>query len=491
MFKLVIDLLPKQTIAWDYLESGEITELGYGGAAGGGKSYLDCFVALFVAKTFPGCRVGLGRKELKNLKATTLTTFFKIVSEQNLRNFIKYNEQSGIIYFANGTQDLKNPFVGGSEIVLIDTAHQPSDPLYTTLGGKELSGMIVDESNESPTKAIEILKTRVGRLNWRPEWKKQLEKYDMFRIWDDGKNQNGEIVRDPKWILKPFFLETFNPDKGRVYNDFYKPFKNGTEKPYRKFVPALPCDNPHLPSQYIESLKRSDNITRERLLYGNFDYDDDQAKLFNYDKILDIFTNFVEKKTNKYITCDVARMGRDKTVIYTWQGWNAFERFEIKTSALTEIVKEIEKLREKHLISKSNVIVDEGGVGGGVVDFGGYKGFISNATPIQENNKFSLEKKPIKNYNHLKTQCYFYLADMVNNSKMSITAQMDAETRENLIAELDTVKQHNIDKDGKLQVLPKDKQKELLAGRSPDDGDALMMRSYFDLKPTFKITIPY
>ena len=67
---------------------------------------------------------------------------------------------------------------------------------------------------------------------------------------------------------------------------------------------------------------------------------------------------------------------------------------------------------------------------------------------------------------------------------------MDAETRENLIAELDTVKQHKIDKDGKLQVLPKDKQKELLAGRSPDDGDALMMRSYFDLKPTFKITIP-
>jgi hypothetical protein len=39
-----------------------------------------------------------------------------------------------------------------------------------------------------------------------------------------------------------------------------------------------------------------------------------------------------------------------------------------------------------------------------------------------------------------------------------------------------------LDQDGPLQIEPKSEQKTRL-GRSPDDGDVLLMRAYFDLCP--------
>jgi len=50
--------------------------------------------------------------------------------------------------------------------------------------------------------------------------------------------------------------------------------------------------------------------------------------------------------------------------------------------------------------------------------------------------------------------------------------------------ELEQVKRDKIDSDGKLQIIPKDKVKELI-GRSPDYSDALMMRMYFCFKISF------
>jgi hypothetical protein len=40
----------------------------------------------------------------------------------------------------------------------------------------------------------------------------------------------------------------------------------------------------------------------------------------------------------------------------------------------------------------------------------------------------------------------------------------------------------DIDKDGRLAIIPKDKIKEMI-GRSPDDWDSIMMRYWFEIKP--------
>ena len=60
-----------------------------------------------------------------------------------------------------------------------------------------------------------------------------------------------------------------------------------------------------------------------------------------------------------------------------------------------------------------------------------------------------------------------------------------AEVKQWIIEELEQVKQKELDSDMKKGVVPKDKVKELL-GRSPDFADTIMMREYFDLKPSIK-----
>ena len=96
----------------------------------------------------------------------------------------------------------------------------------------------------------------------------------------------------------------------------------------KAFLQALVTDNTRVDPAYIEQLQKSDTITRERLLLGNFDYDDTKGRLFRYDEVIDLFRNNVEKSDTFYISCDVARLGEDKTVIILWRGMEAIQFFE-------------------------------------------------------------------------------------------------------------------------------------------------------------------
>ena len=121
------------------------------------------------------------------------------------------------------------------------------------------------------------------------------------------------------WIKsKPKLLMTLNPGRNFIYTDFYKPHKNGTLAPHRAFVRSLPTDNPFLPQSYIDNLKNLDKVSRERLLYGNFEYSDDAALLFSIDDISACFKTTTLHGEDMFITCDAARQGRDSTVICIW-----------------------------------------------------------------------------------------------------------------------------------------------------------------------------
>jgi hypothetical protein len=86
----------------------------------------------------------------------------------------------------------------------------------------------------------------------------------------------------------------------------------------------LATDNPYVTQEYIDSLKRSSKQVKERLLYGNFDYDDDPDTLFELDDVVQIFTNDIRsdecrKNTEKYMSIDLSGKGADKTIIYIWE----------------------------------------------------------------------------------------------------------------------------------------------------------------------------
>jgi len=96
-----------------------------------------------------------------------------------------------------------------------------------------------------------------------------------------------------------------------------------------------------------------------------------------------------------------------------------------------------------------------------------------------------LVENQIVQYQNLKTQCYFKLAEMIQNGEIFVTCA-DGTIIDEMSKELEQVKRDKIDSDGKLSLLSKEKVKESI-GRSPDYSDALMMRMYFCFKPAFFI----
>lgn len=471
LIKNPINLLPKQTTAWDLLESplSPIDELGYGGGAGGGKTKFGCLLAIFLCDVFPGSRGAIGRFELKNLKRTTLASFFEVAAELGLKEGKKYdyiyNQQDGIIRFNNA-----------SEILILDTAPSPKDPLYTRFGGLELSWCWIDESNETPIKAIEILSTRVGRRNIRPEWVDSLKKYFGQYNATDG------------WVLKPIFLETFNPEKGHIYQRFWKPYKENKMPVKRSFVRALASDNPFLPQAYIDRIKRSSKATIERLLYGNFDYDDDPQKIFIYDKILDLFSNtHVPKGEDRYIIGDISGKGKDKTVLYLWEGLRVTLIYWEQITDQKDLRVRIQKMKELHKVPTSNILLDYDGIGVGIVDELECKGFQNGATAYTSPEEAQQGLKA--NYKNLRSQCWFKLAELTNKSDICVECE-DEDIKEKITEELDVIKEINDGMDRPRQIIPKggvsaeDENKETiktLLGRSPDFGDGLMMRMYYEV----------
>lgn len=424
-----MNLLPKQNKAIYFLKDRVTTEILYGGAAGGGKSALGCLWAIETCQQYPGIRGVMGRSKLKTLKETTLNTFFEISSKLDLYGQFNYNETKGLIKWSNG-----------SEILLKDLFQYPSDPEFDSLGSLEASFAFIDECNQVAKKAKDVLKSRI--------------RYKLT-----------EFDRIPKVLM------TCNPSKNWVYKEFYEPWRGGSLPDYRKFIQALPNDNPHLHPSYIESLNTLDKDSKERLLFGNWEYDDDPTALCLYDAILAIFGRNQARDDKKYITADIARLGSDKAVIAVWFGWDIVELIEMDKSLTTEIQNIINALCRKYGISKVNTLADEDGVGGGVVDNCGIQGFVNGSRALNDENYFNLQ-----------SQCCFKLAERINKFGINVSADLTGQQKDEIAEELSWLKSWQTDSDGKLRIIPKVEIKKHI-GRSPDYRDTFMMREWFDLQP--------
>ena len=405
-----------------------------GEKAGGGKSALGVLWLIEQCQAYPGTRWLMGRSKLKTLKETTLNTFFELTSNLKLSTSYNYNSQTGVITWSNG-----------SEILLKDLYSYPADPNFDSLGSLEITGAFIDECNQISFKAWQIVTSRI---------RYKLNEYN----------------------LTPKILGTCNPAKNWTYSKFYIPTAAGTINETRKFIQSLPTDNPNLPPSYLDSLLALDENSKQRLYYGNWEFDNDPARLIDFDKIQNIFTNDFVDAGDMFISADIARYGSDKMVILVWSGFRVIEIFTLDKSSITETAESIKSLMNKHRVPLSNVVADEDGVGGGVVDIVRCKGFVNNSKALKEENN-NVE------YQNLKTQCYYKLAELIQSNKLFIDCN-NADIQDTICKELEQVKRDKIDQDGKLRILPKEKVKELI-GHSPDYSDALAMRFYFDLKQTF------
>ena len=435
-------LTEKQTICLDFLEDSKTTEILYGGAAGGGKSIIGVYWLSKNCLKYPGTRWLMGREELETLRGTTLKSFFKVAKMQGLAAGTHFKLSGKTILFSNG-----------SEIILSELKLYPSDPDFDYLGSFEITGAFIDECSQVVHKAKEVVKSRMRHM---------IDEYKLM----------------------PKLLMTCNPAKKWPYIEFYKPNRDGVLPKDKRFIRALPGDNEYLPASYVSMLAGLDKKTRNRLLRGEWEYEEDPSSLMTYDAITSIFTNSHIQPTGKrYMSVDVARYGNDKTKIRLWDGLTVFKKEVMDKKSTKEVADRIKELYIEYQIPPSQIIIDEDGIGGGVIDNfprNTVKGFIANSRPINP--------KPSESYDNLKSQCAYILAEKVNNNDI-YEPELNPDIQEMLIEDLEQIKEKDVDGQGKRGIIPKDKVKESLGGRSPDDGDTYIMRMFSEVNKSSGLRI--
>jgi len=202
---------------------------------------------------------------------------------------------------------------------------------------------------------------------------------------------------------------------------------------------------------------------------------DDDGQLISNESIDKLFSNTHLNSGIKYITADIARLGKDRTVIGVWDGLRLIQIQSLDVSTVDESVNAINALKLKYNVNSSNIIVDEDGVGGGTKDYLRCLGFRNGSRALKVHGSK-------QNFANLKSQCYWRLAEVINRNEMYVDTSGNTQVMNDLIQELEWVR---LAKDVDVQairVMGKDQIKKNI-GRSPDYSDMLMMRMYWELDP--------
>lgn len=422
----------KQRLAYNYLRDDVTKYLCYGGAGGGGKSWLGCEWLMQCCHYLPGTRWFAGRNNLKDSRASISVTFEKVAQWHGFSEYRLIND---------GVE-----FDNGSEIIFLDLTYYPvKDPMYERFGSLEFTGGWIEEAGQVNGLAFSVLQTRIGRhLN---------DKYGV----------QGKI------------LITCNPKKNWLYDLFYKPWKENTLKDGYAFVQALVQDNPFATEDYINTLRNTnDKVTKERLYFGNWEYDDDPAVLCGYDAICDLFTNEHVKPVGESSgSADLAMKGRDRFVAGHWKGNVCYIKIDQSYSEGRTIEADLKRMMIECSIPRSMLVADSDGLGAYLESYlNGIKEFHGGNRPVNPE------------FDNLKSECAFKLAEMINNRQIRVVCS-DAQ-RERIKKELSVLKQDHIDADTRKKgIISKEKMKETL-GHSPDYLDMLIMAMVFRIRPVLK-----
>lgn len=448
-------LTRKQTIAIEHLEDRVTTEVYFGGGAGGGKSAFGCYWQLKNRTLlYPGTRGMIGRSGMKNLRETTLQTFFEVAEWQGFRLGDHYElrgsnhkETPNCLYFP--LED------GDSFIFLKDLKYYPSDPEYTELGSLEITDAFIDECGNVDYKAKEIVTSRI-----------------RYRIKELG--------------IKPKLMMAGNPVYNWTRAQFYEPWKKGELPHYRKFVQSLAPDNPHLSQDYIDQLDRLDPQSRARLLEGDWDFMESEGQIFDYDAISDMFTNtFVPRTGERYITADPAYGGADTFVIAVWDGWVLIDLKEYDKTGSIDVTALIRKTAAEYNVPGRRIAFDATGSGEHLRgDLASAVPFVGASAAIKtDKDGTDLQKQAGRKpgFRNLRAQCFFRLAKRLDDCGIFFdtnSVHLQERTRQELLA----TRQAKTKEGDPLLIVPKDQIKEAI-GHSPGIADVLSMREVFDLQP--------
>lgn len=453
-----LKLSETQSLSFDILDDPQYTDILFGGSAGGAKSMMICLWAILQCRNYPGIVIGLGRKELKNLKRTTLVT---LLSKAHPALGIKevnytYNSMDGVIKYVNG-----------SKIVLIDMAYAPTDPDFDKFGSLELTHVIIEEVGEVIKKAVDVLASRRNRmLN---------KEYGIVGKLVMTCNPTQNFIRQEYW--KPYDEH----GRGRIQRwekgEVILPETGEKVASYRAFVRSSVYDNPFIDPNYIETLKNLDTQERKRLLDGDWNYADEDDTLFA-SLLMDRATVYQmpipeeNAKFNKFIGVDVADKGKDETVSTLIVDGVIVTQKSLDLNMTSEEQRTTEKplsyLYADELIKfaqqngftanqAKNIAVEGNGVGVGMRDAMRIRGWYITLYEATT---------------QLRSQSYYdFKEDMDSGAVKMIHGLDDGELRRQLAA-------HTYEMVNQKPIVTRKKDLKVILARSPDQADSAMIANF-------------
>ena len=208
-------LTPAQTRAFDLALSGTRQVVVYGGGIRGGKTWWLLATLVALASRYPKSRWLLVRESLPTLKRTLLVSFQRFLDEGLAGHVANFNRDTLTVTFRNGSQ-----------LIFMSESYE-EDKELNRFRGLEINGAAGDEINELQEATFRKLLERAG--SW-----------------------NGAEGYPP-----PLVLGTCNPSDNWVKSTIYEPYQAGTLPSTWAYLPALITDNPHVPDEYLRSLREN------------------------------------------------------------------------------------------------------------------------------------------------------------------------------------------------------------------------------------------
>lgn len=469
---LELTLSRKQQTAFNVLDDPQVVEVLFGGGAGGGKSWLVSTWSIIQCRRYPGIRIGLGRKEISNLRKTTAQTYIgEVHPVLNILDGRDFRYSSIIdpgIYYTNGSQ-----------VLFTDLAPAPSDPNFDRLGSLNLTHVVVEEAGEVVQHAAKVFSSRrnrylnkkygiTGKTIYTCNPTTNFLREEFYEPWlaaGGGDVQTWEFTNESG---EPVYVEL--PDGKRV-------------RAKRAFIKSLPTDNPFLSNNYLETLKSLPPAQRRRLFEGDWNFDDDESKLFK----LHLFKTATEAPDDgdKYAGCDPSR-GGDKTVFTAMQGDVVTDQQTLAIPAETSdkgtfVAKAYIEFCQVRGIGYENAAVDVVGIGASVQDACNRLGFrvrafnAGSTKSVRQLDKYGrvIDPRPGNEgtplFDNIRSQGYYDLAEALHTGALKLHTELPdaAKLRQELGAH------HYETQERKVIVEKKDKIKAAI-GHSPDFADSLL-----------------
>jgi hypothetical protein len=313
-----IELTEKQDDAFELLTNLEDVDLCYGGAKGGGKSFLGCvwvfhwcnwlikYWGLKPTK-YPLLAGFMGRKIGADFRDTTLETFKRVIPH----DFYKVREQAREIII----RDCIKIEYGGLDNV----------DAINKFNSAELAFIFIDQAEETEQRDVSVLEgaRRLTYNGKRPPYKT---------------------------------LYTANPAECWLKHAYV----DGNRE-QSSYIPALPTDNPHLPAGYVEHLKKTFGYDKKLLkayLEGNWDLSGRDRTMIPSGLINDL-KEVKYKPVDKRlaISCDPS-LGGDECVIMRWDSFEVKEMYIKHTQNSMEIAGDLILLARRNGIPCSHIGID-------------------------------------------------------------------------------------------------------------------------------------